>query len=241
MKISMRTMMMIVSLVLTMTVVAFGTVAYMTDRDQVTNTFTVGNISITVDESNVDGDADADGNIPERDKENKYKLIPGAEYVKDPTVTVEANSEECYVRFRVTLNCIAELRDIVKKHSNVTADELAAYSPADLLALFVEIDDTCWVYEGYEMNGNVAEIEFRYFTEVLTSEEDTVLPALFSTFSVPTFMDTEDLAKLNGLELIAYGDAIQTVAFTDADDAWEAFDYQVFGEKAVEQEDADNA
>ena len=51
MKISKRTMIMVMSLVLTMTVAAFGTVAYMTDSDQVTNTFTVGSVKIEVYEN----------------------------------------------------------------------------------------------------------------------------------------------------------------------------------------------
>lgn len=239
MKISKRTMIMVMSLVLTMTVAAFGTVAYMTDSDQVTNTFTVGNISINVDEENVDGDMDADGNIPERDKENNYKLVPGAKYVKDPTITVEANSEDCYVRFRVTLNSIKALSEIAKKHSDVPADQFVNPTPAELLAMFVDIDETSWIYEGAEMNGDVAEIEFRYFTKVLTSETDTVLPELFSTFAVPTYLDGKDLAMLNGLELSVFGDAIQTAAFLNEDAAWEAFDYQIFGEEVEVEETPD--
>lgn len=70
-----------------------GTMAYFTDNDVVTNTFTVGKVDISLDELDVDGStADA-----ERDTENKYHLLPGHEYVKDPTVHIEAGSENCYV------------------------------------------------------------------------------------------------------------------------------------------------
>ena len=55
MKISKRSLFSIIALVLTMSMTAFGTVAYMTDRDQVTNTFTVGNIDIIVDECKEQG------------------------------------------------------------------------------------------------------------------------------------------------------------------------------------------
>ena len=50
MRISKRSLLSVVALALTIAVTAFGTVAYMTDSDTVTNTFTVGNINITVDE-----------------------------------------------------------------------------------------------------------------------------------------------------------------------------------------------
>lgn len=80
-----------------------GTLAYLTDKDAVVNTFTVGNVDITLDELNVDK-KDASGNdnaSVERDKANKYHLIPGCTYTKDPTVTVEAGSERCWLFVKV--------------------------------------------------------------------------------------------------------------------------------------------
>lgn len=73
-----------------------GTMAYLTSKDTVTNTFTVGNVSITLDEAKVDkyGTVDSEAS---RVKANSYDLVPGHTYTKDPTVTVAANSEPCYV------------------------------------------------------------------------------------------------------------------------------------------------
>ena len=84
-----------------------GTLAYFTDTDnEVTNTFTVGNVQIKLDETVVDvyGDATTGGRVEEG---NAYKLIPGHTYTKDPMVTVEANSEESYVRMLVTIDAVA--------------------------------------------------------------------------------------------------------------------------------------
>lgn len=68
-----------------------GTMAFLTSTDQVTNTFTVGKVAITLDESSVnDAGVVQEGN---RVKENTYKLIPGHEYTKDPIVHVDADSE----------------------------------------------------------------------------------------------------------------------------------------------------
>ena len=54
MKFSKKSLLMAVSIVLCMTMTALGTVAYLTDRAAIANTFTVGNIDITVDEKLVD-------------------------------------------------------------------------------------------------------------------------------------------------------------------------------------------
>ncbi len=76
-----------------------GTLAYLTSTDAVTNTFTVGNVKITLDEAKVKLDGTVDGT--DRVKENSYKLLPGHSYTKDPTVHVDANSENCYIFVKV--------------------------------------------------------------------------------------------------------------------------------------------
>ena len=64
----------------------FGTMAYLTSTDTVTNTFTVGKVKITLDEAQVNTDGKPikkDGTIvqnaaeAERVKKNSYKLLPG--------------------------------------------------------------------------------------------------------------------------------------------------------------------
>jgi hypothetical protein len=81
---------------LLVTASVMGTLAYLTHTtDPVTNTFTVGNVSISLDETDVDVYGVKDGE--ERVTENTYKLIPGHEYVKDPTIHVNAGSEDCWV------------------------------------------------------------------------------------------------------------------------------------------------
>lgn len=87
-----------------------GTMAYLTAQDSVTNTFTVGNVAITLDEQNVDGkDAKGNANVDlERDQANSYQLFPGKSYTKDPTVHVNEKSEDCWLFVKVE-NGIADL------------------------------------------------------------------------------------------------------------------------------------
>lgn len=62
-----------------------ATVAWLTDTtDPVVNTFTVGNINIDLGETTTD-----------------YKMVPGVQIDKNPTVTVEANSEPCWLFVKV--------------------------------------------------------------------------------------------------------------------------------------------
>lgn len=95
-----------------------GTMAYLTDSKDVKNTFTVGNVTITLDEAKVDGNGNAIDKQGKRvtnlaDAErvpgNAYKLLPGHTYTKDPTVTVLAPSVESYVRMKVTFNNASQI------------------------------------------------------------------------------------------------------------------------------------
>jgi hypothetical protein len=75
----------------------FATLAYLTtDVKVVKNTFTVGEIEITLDEADVTEYGVEVENAP-RVTGNEYKLIPGHEYTKDPIVHVVEKSEPCYV------------------------------------------------------------------------------------------------------------------------------------------------
>lgn len=85
-----------------------GTMAYLTSQTEtVTNTFTVGNVAITLDEAKVDQYGTA-VTPAERVKENGYKLIPGHTYIKDPTVHVTAGSEDSWLFVKV----VDEIADI---------------------------------------------------------------------------------------------------------------------------------
>ena len=75
-----------------------GTLAYLTSTSEVKNTFSVGSVTITMDEQDVDNSTDG----KDRDTENRYKLMPGHEYTKDPTIHVDPTSEDCYLF--VTIN-----------------------------------------------------------------------------------------------------------------------------------------
>ena len=101
-----KIMLALFSAMLLVCVTVGATVAYLTSSDTVTNTFTVGNVVITLDETDVDNST----TNAERDKENSYKLLPGHAYTKDPIVHVASTSETCWLFVKVE-NEIANIED----------------------------------------------------------------------------------------------------------------------------------
>lgn len=88
-----------------------GTMAYLTSSDSVKNTFTVGNVAITLDEAKVGTDGKAlSGDQAVRVDENSYKLMPGHVYDKDPIIHVDNTSEDCYLFIKVE-DGISEIED----------------------------------------------------------------------------------------------------------------------------------
>lgn len=97
-----------------------GTLAYLTSTATVTNTFTVGKVAITLDEAKVTEYGEA-VTLASRVKENTYKLIPGHEYTKDPTVHFAAGSEASWLFVKVE-NGIAAIEADTKIADQITTN-----------------------------------------------------------------------------------------------------------------------
>lgn len=88
-----KKLMTVLALVLVIAMSVAGTIAFLTDTtDPITNTFTVGNVDITLTETfNTDTNGDQENDAWQA------QLIPGTTYTKDPVVTVTADSEDCWL------------------------------------------------------------------------------------------------------------------------------------------------
>lgn len=214
---------------------AFGTYAYLTDKDAATNTFTVGSVHIDLDEAKVNKDGTYVTNKDNRTDKNTYHLIPGHSYIKDPTVTVKGGSSESYVRMLVTVNYSSQLDAIFGEDGVV------------LSTIFNNYDSANWELTGNreDSSNNTRTYEFRYIgTEnqgtkagtVAATETDLKLDALFDSFTIPGSITKEQLATLvtrdqNGkitsqFTINVEAHAIQAAGFDTADDAWAAFESQ---------------
>ncbi len=108
---SKKTVALLLALVLVFGAAVGGTLAWLTAQtDAVVNTFTVGDINIALTEHKLDGEQLSE---TETTNTNTYNFVPGDILPKDPWVTVEKDSEACYVFLKVTIekNSVAAVAD----------------------------------------------------------------------------------------------------------------------------------
>ncbi len=99
-----------------------GTLAYFTDEtDQVKNTFTLGDVAITLDEEEVNEDGELTG---ERVESNDYEdaITPGHVFPKDPTIHVDDESQDAYIFLDVTLNKFNSLASVMAADADADED-----------------------------------------------------------------------------------------------------------------------
>ena len=121
-----------VSLMLVAAIAIGGTVAWLVDTtESVTNTFTFGDINITLTET--DAIKGSDGNFTKA----YTGLVPGATVPKDPKVTVEAESVDHWL--------------FVKIKKSTTFD---AYFNVDLVTDWENVTGDVYVYTGSVEDGN---------------------------------------------------------------------------------------
>lgn len=177
-----------------------GTMAYLTSQDSVTNTFTVGNVKITLDEAKVGTDgtpvADAD-----RVKDNEYHLIPGHLYTKDPTIHVDPKSEDCWLFVKVE-NGIAAIEADTK-----IADQMAANGWTPVAA-----GSNVYARSATNKAGDIVPV----FSSFKIGNVDNTTLA-----SYVTIKDGQGNVSGTLIKVTAY--AIQADGFANAEAAWEAF------------------
>lgn len=188
-----------------------GTVAYLTDASEVVNTFTVGDVDLTLDEAVVTPDGKPAVPADRTENGNQYHLVPSVTYTKDPTVTVKKGSEESYVRMIVTINCAQALDDI--------------FAPGVSLTKIFNDYDPNWRYvaETRDAAADTVSYEFRYKSTVKATDADLQLEPLFKSFTVPAEITGAQLKEIASLEIRVEAHAIQATGFSNDDAAWTAF------------------
>ena len=188
--------------VLLVTASMLGTMAYLTSTDEVKNTFTVGQVKITLDEAKVDENGKAlTGDNAERVKANSYKLMPGHTYTKDPTIHVDAVSEDSWI--------------FVKVENGIAAFEAATSTEENG---YKRISNQITA-NGWKALDGVANVYYKPYTKSATGSDLIV----FSNFKIAdTANDVQGWATLNAtVNITAY--AVQKDGFATAEAAWAAF------------------
>lgn len=175
-----------------------GTIAYLTSTDKVENSFTVGKVAITLDEAQVNPDGTA-VTPAARVKANTYKLMPGHPYTKDPTVHVDADSEDSWIFVKVE-NGISDIEAAEATGEN-------AYTP-----IAKQIANNGWA-----LLDNQTNIYYKKYTASATAEKDLTV---FSNFKISDNVTTWGNAADAKITVTAY--AVQADGFTTAKAAWDA-------------------
>lgn len=179
-----------------------GTMAYLTSTDTVENTFTVGNVQIKLDEAKVNPDGTA-VTPAERVKANEYKLMPGHTYTKDPTVHVDANSEDSYIFVKVE-NGIADFE----------AGEGPGYEP-----IAKQMENLGWAKL---TTSDGSEVYYKPYDTSKTESASTEL-IVFNNFKIAGDANTKNgWGDITAAKVIVNAYAVQMDGFDDAAAAWAA-------------------
>ena len=192
-----------------------GSLAYLTDTKTADNTFTMGDVKITLDETNV--------NDPEGDRvtSNEYEVYPGAVVTKDPIVH-NVGKNGAYIRATVNvsnwMNLVAAYypdfketfpNEGYKAALNLLVGELGeGWSVVD-----VEAGDT------FTIGQFDAKFVLKY-DGVLASGDNTT--AMFQTVTIPAGIDNANTDSFKEVKVVAQ--AMQANGFDNWDAAFAAFD-----------------
>ena len=207
MKSKRKALLMTLCAVLLVVASVFGTIAYLTDTEAVKNTFTVGQISMSMDEAKVN----PDGTVvtgADRVQANEYHLLPGQTYSKDPVIHVDANSEDAYIFIVVDNNGVEAIEETAAGYTSVSAQILA-----NGWTWWKNDGNVHYFYKEYTKGQNDKELEVFQQFKVGDSVTNEQLKAFYDDAAA-----NNDVAK--AVIVTAY--AVQKAGFDSYEAAWDA-------------------
>ena len=210
--------------VLLVTASVLGTMAFLTSTASVENTFTVGSVKITLDEAKVTTDGKPVEGVA-RVAENSYKLMPGHTYTKDPTIHVDAASEDCFIRAKVTLTNAKEWIAIATRYADNKVENIIKGTD----------DNIWWVSQpAVDETANTVTYTFVYKNESHTDElgkriwtsTDSKDLVLFNEIAIPGGLTNDELKGVGSSKITVVAEVIQADGFETEAAAWAAFDAQ---------------
>ena len=202
-----------VAILLCVTLVALAaigaTFAYLTDTKTVNNTFTMGNVAIKLDETNV--------NDPTGDRvtSNAYSVYPGAVVTKDPIVH-NTGKNAAYIRATVNVSNWMNLCAAYYPDFKYTFGQ-EGYKAA--LNLLVGELGEGWSVVGVTAGDTftIGQFDAKFILKYdgkLAAGADTT--TMFQTVTIPAGIDNANTESFSGVKVVAQ--AIQADGF----DTWEA-------------------
>ena len=219
-----KLMLVAVALCMAAILLAGGTLAYLTDTDAQTNTFTTGKVDLTLDEAIVQKDENGDlVATEERTEENQsYKVYPGNNIDKDPTITIASDSENAWVAAKMVikgdlLSLIGsgyenylDITKIVSGGLVVEGAQMVSFN--NLTPTYYA--NGCYIYQKPISN---TEWELYLFMERIYAAGEKIV--LFTDVDIPDTWDNDEMALFNGstVDITAY--AVQADGFNNCYEA----------------------
>ena len=208
-----------VAILLCVTLVALAaigaTFAYLTDTKTVNNTFTMGNVAIKLDETNV--------NDPTGDRvtSNEYNVYPGAVVKKDPIVH-NTGKNAAYIRATVNVSNWMNLCAAYYPDFKYTFGQ-EGYKAA--LNLLVGELGEGWSVVGVTAGDTftIGQFDAKFILKyegALAAKADTT--AMFQTVTIPAGIDNANTDSFKEVKVVAQ--AIQADGFETWEDAFAAYD-----------------
>lgn len=223
-----------------------GTYAYLTDTHAVKNTFTTGNVYITLDEAAVKQDV-ASGNwvvddtkdrvtaVNDKVAGNAYHLLPNTTVVKDPTITLNSGSENAWIAAKVKISGAADLYSLIGIPGTDMIDINGVVSGGLLGDGTKQPEAKNWNgLNGHELNGafiyqvpDKANNTWTLYIFMLKASTENQKVVLFNQLNISADWDNAEMEKINGMVINVEAFATQEAGF---DDCYQAMT-EAFGDK----------
>lgn len=193
------------AVVLAMAIGVGGTIAYFTSTTKdVKNTFTVGNVAITLDEAKVTYADDVWTAGEERVQSNTYENVyPGAHLPKDPTIHVAADSQDAYVAMKVVISKAGAWLALAENHASLN----------DLTTVFEGYDEADWSKIAFDYDEAADTLTYVYMWEQGKVSAGADL-TLFTAMNIPAELSSEEIETIDGFTVTATGYAVQAQGVT---------------------------
>ncbi len=205
-----RKIMMISLAVALVAIMALGaSLAFFTDKKEVTNAFTVGNIAIELVEEKWVKDED-------------HVLLPGVKFDKDPVVK-NVGANDAYVRLKVTIP--ETLYDAIVVYNSEHG--INAINPEE--HIFLGYNEDKWaLWAGMKETVEIGGVEHKvlsgldngdtrtfiyYYTDILPAGEDSKTEPLFEQVALPEVFEAKHLAEIDDIDIVIEAEAVQVDGF----------------------------
>ncbi len=206
----------IAAVILLLVFVVGGAIAYFTDTDTRTNTFTIGSVDITLTEDGWDALADTNSNhIPDAAED----MMPGESVTKDPLVNNISTKNPAYVFVKVEVPCTTV-------ESPATPEEIftytvnAGWTELSTAAVACTSGGTATHVYYYGSNGTLTALAEAANASTPTS---TTNPVFSSITLRSTLTGNEGLSGNKNVVVTGYGIQTEGLQSTTPADVWSNF------------------